>query len=231
MARYRRRYKRQSIGKIVAKRTGSKTAGNVAQVAMAGYKLAKRVARLVNTEIKTYSADGVTQTSNAGRIIDLCDPSQGDGTEERVGNQVKPLHLTLRGYVYPDASGGSAQVLRVIVFRYKDENGQTLVVNDVLDNDHTSTNRIVLAGKEFDNRYHSKILFDKVIPVGYDAASGIPGLKFFKFSTKLFGHINWTNATTTQEGGGLYMLLCSTATNEADAPLVQWVSRVTYTDN
>jgi len=230
MARYRKR--KMTVGRFVRRKTGSKFAGNVAQTAMAGYRLAKRVARLINTEIKTYGSDAQTQKNYAGTIIDLCDPAQGDGQEERVGNQIKPLHLTIRGGMYADSTGGVTQQLRVIIFRYKDENGSALTVNDILDNDHVGTTRAVIACKEFDNRYHSKFLYDKTFILGKaTAGSDVPNYKHFKFSTKLYGHINWTNSTTTQEGGGLYMLVISDQAADADSPVLSWVSRVTYTDN
>lgn len=231
-----RRYrKRRPIGKIVQKRTGSKTAGQVAQVAMAGYRLAKRVARLINTEVKHYTTDGVLQKNYSGGIVDLCDPAQGDGQEERVGNQIKPLHLTIRGYAAVDSTGGPTEIGRLIIFRYKDENGQALAVGDILDSDIVGTTKAPLAGKAYDNRYHSKILFDKTFYMGYNASgaqdTSLPSVRSFKFSTKLYGHINWTDTTTTQEGGGLYMLWITAEATEANAPTLTYVSRVTYTDN
>jgi len=229
MVKYRRR---RPIGKIVAKRTGSKTAGNVEQTAQAGYGLAKRIARLINVEVKHYDTNASTQTDYSGAIHDLCDPAQGHDQDERGGDSVKPLQLTLRGYMYPDSTGGDVQQLRVIIFRYKDENGATLTPDDILDPGLLGSTSACQTSKNWDKRFHSKILYDKVFTIGKVGSTvNIPSTRTIKITKKLYGHINWADSTSTEEGGGLYMLTLSNTALTADSPTLQWVSRVTYTDN
>lgn len=234
--RYRKGKKgRKSIGKIVAARTGSTTMGNIASVAMSGYRLAKKVARLVNVEYKKFEvgSDGTSIDYN-GTVVDLCDPAQGSTAITRQGDSIKPLHLTIRGHVNSKSAGNPIQTIRVIVFRYKEENSGTLTASEVLDSTLVGTVRSVYSPKSWDNRFHSKILWDKTFSIGNGGAPttvdySVPGIKHFTISKKLFGHINWAATTTTQEGGGLYMLVISDSAS--NGPYITYHSRVTYTDN
>lgn len=224
-----RRYKRRSY----KKKSGGMTIGDMAT---AGFNMAKKLVRLINVEKKHYTTNATTVATYAGSIIDLCDPAQGQDQDERIGDSIKPLHLTIRGTVESDDSGGPVQHCRVIIFRYKDENGITININDILDPNLTSTSSVVYCNKNWDKRFHSKILYDKMFTVGYHASGGttqdgMPPSRYFKFSTKLFGHINWADSATTQEGGGLYMLVVTNGANASNVPVVRWVSRTVYTDN
>lgn len=232
---YRRRYKKRSRRSYKKKKqTGGMSIGDMA---VAGFKMAKKLVRLVNVEQKHYTATTSVQSNYDGDIVDLCDPAQGHDQDERNGDSIKPLRLTIRGQVYSDASGASTQYIRVILFRYKDENGVTLQADDILDPNYTGGGNVIFAPKNWDKRFHSKIIYDKIFRLGNylgTSAGQDPNLPVtipFKIVKKLYGHINWSDSTSTEEGGGLYMLVCSQAASDADAPVVSFVSRVTFTDN
>lgn len=226
--RYKKRYSRKR--KTYKKKSGGMSIGDMA---VAGFNMAKKIVRLINVEKKHYTTNSITQADYNGTYIDLCDPVQGLDQDERQGDSIKPLHMTIRGHIAPSSSGGTYQYCRIVIFRYKDENGVALTPNMILDPNFVGTSSAHLCGKNWDKKFHSKILFDKVFTVGYPAASSgnLPATRTFKFQKKLFGHINWSDSSSTEEGGGLYMLVISNQASATNAPAVQWVSRATYTDN
>lgn len=229
-----RRYKKRS--RKTYKRRQSSGGMSIANMAKAGFNMAKKIVRLINVEKKHYTTGSIQQADYNGTIVDLCDPVQGHDQDERSGDSIKPLHMTIRGFLYNDATAGTVQFLRVIIFRYKDENGVALTPSMVLDQNYVGTTSSIICGKNWDKKFHSKILYDKLFTLGYSAGgtnqdANIPASRTFKFSKKLFGHINWGDSTSTEEGGGIYMLLISPAASSSDGPGIQWVSRVTYTDN
>lgn len=185
-------------------------------------RISYKLARLANVEKKYIDATSTsTAVSTTGTIVSLSDIPQGDTVNHRHGDSVKPQGLTIRLKAVANSSAVSTQ-LRVVIFRMKHENGTTPTIANLFDG---TSSLYYLAPKAWDNRFHSKILYDRVLNLSDDRSQGA----FRKIYLKLTGHINWQAGTTTGEDGELYMALVSNETT--NTPNVAYYSRLTFTDN
>lgn len=158
--------------------------------------LAKRVARIVNSEHKyTYTVYN-NNVSWTGDMVNLCIPTQGLTTNNRIGNSIKLMRLSGRIALYKNTSA-SQTLLRCIILRGKNENGTTPTVTSVLDN--TLGGQIVLSPKWERNLYDTKIIYDKTYVLSADRTHMVLNWNF-----KMFGHINFQTGSvnTIEKRGG-----------------------------
>lgn len=211
--------KRKTMTKYRRKRKDNFTA--TADFARQGYYLAKRLKRLINVEVKFHDVDqtaGVT-TASTGIVHDLTVIAQGDTQLTRNGSSLKPLHFSLKGTINQNSTQPTASV-RCILFRGKLENGTTPTVTTYLES------ASIYAQINHDNKFQHNTLMDKTfVLTNVGSNRRVP----FNIEQKLFGHVNYDDATTTIEAGGLYLLLITD--NTSLTPVVTYYSRMTFTDN
>lgn len=193
---------------------------DTAEVARKGYHLAKKIARLVNVEIKNHDIDqtGTFTVPNTGIVHDLTVIAQGDSKGTRDGSSIKPLRVS--GRLSINSSGSATFTkLRMILVRGKQENGVIPTISTYFETVDP------LSPKNHNNRFQSKTLFDKTfIFNSVDKKTG-----YMDINETLFGHVHYTDATTAIEDGGLYLIMLSDqATN---VPSLGYYIRVSYTDN
>lgn len=180
--------------------------------------LAKKVARMVNVEYKTYDYNNGQAIDNSGDVFTLFNPAQGDAYNERDGDSVKMVRCSGRLFI---TQNGSAQktAFRVIIFRGKQENGNAYTVADILESASH------LSPKAVHERFRTKIIFDKLYHMSNNGNSSL----VMNYNFKMFGHTQFEAGQATIENGGLYMLLIS---NEStNTPTANWWLRTTFTDN
>lgn len=221
--RFRHRRRRNYNKKRFPVMKTVKNIGSVASTAYNALRLASTVARMVNTEKKYVDASGTIAPTYTGSVTSFT-VSAGTSESQRIGSSIKPLHFTLRGTIYASSVGNEQQYFRLILFRGKQENGVAYTASDILEN--TGGVYSPFSAKKYDNRFHTKIIWDKLIAVNKSTASTT---KMVKFSKKLFGHMTFDGATTNVEDGGLYLLCISDVASNPAA--LNYYSRLTYTDN
>lgn len=214
-------YKKRSKGKMTRYRKKDNFTAT-ADFARQGYYLAKRLKRLINVEEKIHKVDqsspGIT-TAVTGIVHDLTVIPQGDTQFTRDGSSLKPLQFALKGFLASNVSS-TQNTVRIILFRGKLENGVTPTVTSYLE----SAN--VLSFKNHDNRFQTQTLVDRTYHL---TNSGTNKRVAVNIEQKLFGHVNYDDATTTIEGGGLYLLIIGDS--NTTPPVFYYKSRMTYTDN
>lgn len=187
--------------------------------------LARKVARVVNTEYKyTIDTSNIANLSWAGQIIPLCKPVQGLTTNDRIGCSIRLMRLSGRIAIYLNSASSHSHV-RVILFRGKNEDNIVPTPTDVLDN--TTGGQFFMAPKNENNKYNSKFIYDKT----YSLSTGSRNTILLKYNFKMYGHVNFTPgvATANVENGGLYMLVVS---NEpTNGPNFVSTMRTSYVDN
>lgn len=225
---YRRTYRRRKMsrGKRRARRTGAQ-AGALAYNA---YSLAKKVARMVNSEIKFHDVQATnTAYDSTGTIVNLSTIAQGDGDNARDGSSIKLAHLTMRMSWSSNTTDTTPQRVRMILFRGKNEKSTPPTISTLLE-DTTQYDNIV-SPKNWDHKFNTRVLYDRVIVLTPNASASNQS-KELVISKKLYGHVKFaTNDTagTDIENGGLYMLIVSDETT--NAPTCTFYSRLTFYDN
>jgi len=222
---YKKKYTKKTSGWQDAKTVG-KLAYKHRNTAVKALKLASKVARMVNVEYKAHEINTVNNYDIGGEVLSLTNGiAQGDGYNTRDGISIKPMRLSGRCYVEMNVSAPTT-LFRCIVFRGKNEKGEIYTPQgnsqlDILDPDAIGP----LARKNRDNRFGTKILYDKLFTLSQSGTRA----KVLDLNIRLDGHVNYENTTTDVDNGGLYILLIS----DQDTLTPVWRSQLTltYTDN
>lgn len=218
----KRTYKKKGYLARASKYTQS--AITTANTAHAAYSLATKLARFVNTENKFWNSNAATtNVTDAGATYSLFLPPQGDTDSSRSGDSVKLLRISGRMF-FNSVAAANGSVVRVIIFRGKQENQVFPGIGDVID--MTIGTNDFLAPKPYDDRFRTKILYDKFINLPVQG----PTSTVRDINIKLYGHVQFGAATTNIEDGGLYLGLISNI-NAANYPTITWNLRTTYVDN
>lgn len=220
---YKRNYKRKRVlkrrrgGRARFMRVGSK----VGSVAYSAYRLARRLKDAVNTEYKFFDTQSTTTPDYNGSIIALNAITQGQTDNTRIGDSCKLQNLILRGHLA--AAAGAAAVIRMIV--YWDQQNKSSAASDILQ--YTGSVYGVYSPKQYDKRFQTTVLMDKVISSVPTADSS---LYRFDEVIPINRHTQFDGGTTTVNTGALKMLLISSNVT-TNLPSVVFLSRVSYTDN
>lgn len=119
--------------------------------------LAKKVARMVNVEYKRDINSYNSTVDSSGVISNICDPSEGDTFNSRDGISIKPMRVSGRIFLRINPSA-TATVVRLILFRGKQENRVTYTPTDII---HSASGLLYQNPKEYQNRFHTKFIYDK----------------------------------------------------------------------
>lgn len=183
--------------------------------------LAQKVHRVINSEHHRKLAVYNSTVPAAGQVLNICDPAQGDTFNDRTGISIKPLRVSGRLYLTINAVA-TASVVRLILFRGKNENRVSYAVSDIL---HTASGLTWQNPKDYQERFRSKVLYDRTYNLDKNGRDSI----MLNWNFKLFGHIQFGNNDITVENGGLYLLMI---TNEpTNLPTLQYTLQTTFIDN
>jgi len=197
------------------------TAIDVAQYALSGVK---KIYRMINVEYKFLDTTIGSNINEVSFINSLAAIPQGDNQSSRDGISIKPINLSYRINFLRNSSD-TTQMVRMIIFRGKQENTVNPVTSDVLQD--TTGTASVQSFKNYDKKFKTKILYDKVFVLD----EGNSSRKYISNVIRLDGHINYDISDTTGstvESGGIYVLLVG---NSSNAPASLQKYRLTYTDN
>lgn len=215
--KYRRRRRRQYRKRPMRRQIYGAAASQL-------WKDVKLLKDIVNVEYKRVElASGATYPSSSGELLDWSQIAQGDSAGQREGNSVKLQRLVVRGTVLKNASATNTRC-RIIVFHDKDDT--VSAVTDVLDGTAVATVNAPMATKNYDNRFKTKILYDKMMLLDTYNIS-----RTFKINIPLNFHAMYDSTGATDHSKGV--LRCIMITNETGAnyPTVTYFGHVSYTDN
>lgn len=185
--------------------------------------LANQMKRFINVETKAFD---VTQSAvpvpSTGNIIGLSGISLGDQYNQRDGSSIKLLNLTVRSELASVSTATTGTIIRLIVFRGKQENGSGFAATDILE---TAT---VYSPKAFLDRFRTKVLMDETFVLN-NPSTGQGGKAFFEKVIKLEGHTSFQATGSSIEDGGVYCLQLSN--QPVNTPAINAIWRLTFTDN
>ena len=120
--RYRKKYTKKAKG------ANDKTVTvwsdhNLMEKANRALNIANKVYRFVNTEVKYFDTITTSNVPSTGTINGLTIVPQGDTAQTRDGQSIKPLNLVIRSYLNKNTGSTVTDLVRVIIFRGKQENG------------------------------------------------------------------------------------------------------------
>lgn len=219
-------------GKRVRRKPAKSLGGRMARVgqqystkggyAYSAFKLARRLADAVNIEYKERDTASSITPSWTGSVASLVgNIAQGDGNAERVGDSIKLQNLTARMIVTPGST--NTEYLRVIFFHDK----QNAITTGAQLLQNVGSIQAIISPKNEDNKYMTKILYDKVIPIVPTSAKAV-----FKdhIVIPLNWHTHYTAGSTTVKDGDLKVAFFSSVTTNSQA-LLSYNFWVSYTDN
>jgi len=221
------------------------TFDEVADMARSGYRLAKKIADLVNIEAKCYYLGQtqinpvpvpVTYNSNwsSTTLVTLNDPTMGDNDYQRISDSIKVQHLDIMLHARSPAQYlNHIPAFRVVVLW--DETNHLLAANEILEAAFFSTYLITTMPKDWEEKSNSKILYDKLHKpyrdtYGYKDGSGFAGCgtAMERVSIPINLHTQYDVGTTTIVTGALKMFIVSDSATEI--PIIM-TSRIIYTDD
>lgn len=168
---------------------------------------------------------GSTSMSITGQITNVTSAiSQGDGYNNRTGDQIKALALEFRFTTLPSIAQTALQLVRFILLQDNGSTGAgTPVVSDVLQSVsiYAGINATALEAKRF------RILSDRMLSIGYYVGDPNNGGRLM-VKRKLNHVINWTT-TGTGSRGQIYCLVLTDNASGA-AALYNWGVRLVFTD-
>jgi len=216
----------------------------IAEEAKSAFRLAMRIADLVNIENKCYYFDQTlavptpqllglqaTWLSSTPEIVNR--PPLGDEDFMRIGDSIKIQHFDLMFTI--NAIGGvPTHKVRVVV--YWDETNSTNTANEVLETFAFGTSLTTSIPKNWEEKASTKILHDKV----YTQDTEWVGSAFYnkqssghRISMPINRHTQFQEGTQTIVTGALKFFMVTDQPPISTPPpnSINWQSRVIYTDD
>lgn len=216
---YRRNYRRPYPRRRNYRKRYPKRSNGYASMAYKGLRLATRLARLVNVEKKMYEIQNTLTPATTGTVVALANPAQGDTDITRDGDSIKPLNLHIKLLARFNSSA-TRSGLRVTIVRTKYERA----VQPTLLTVFGSSTPALVANKDWDNRFDTKILYDRVFRLDAEHEQFMVDKMI-----RLDGHIQFDGGSTDTNNGGIFMLVYSDeATNY---PSLLYQTRMIFVDN
>lgn len=216
---YQQKYRRMK--KKYRKRKGE--TGSYWNTAYKAYRLASKVASLVNAEHKYYDTQSGFQSDYNGTLNSLVPIPQGDTQSTRDGDSLKIRNLDLRLQMN---SVTSASHVRMVVFI--DKLNTITAASDMYED--AGSVFAHLSQKKHMNRYDTVVLFDKTYTLNAPAVDDNSNI--FKLNIPVNRHVTYEPATTNITAGNLKLLIISDqAPAGAARPSTSFNARVWYIDN
>lgn len=200
----------------------------VAFTANKALKLASSIARDLNVEKKYADTAGPLTMTGTANVTALNAIAQGDGGQQRDGDQAKLT--SVQGKIWcRSGTSGQKSVWRVLLVHDKQSDGTAPTLAEILA--RTSGVEHLTSPYNMDNSRRFKILMDKAFELN---APGVDGdSKFFRYYKKLNLHTRFNNAagaTSSIASNGLFIVL-QAYDGGANTNYVQWDHRVRFVDN
>lgn len=188
-------------------------------IASQALKTAKWVANLVNAEYKFYDdiVTGAVTNYNGSLVSSLMTIPQDVTANGRTGDSIKLKNLTWR---FEIKQGSHEEVIRIILFN--DKQDEISGVNQLLQTVGTSMG--VYSPKNEDNKYNTKILFDK----DFKVTNEYPITKIEEV-IRLNFHADYVAGTTTVSNNVLKVAIIGQ--NVSNGATYSHYTRLTYLDN
>jgi len=183
-------------------------------------KLARRVADAVNIEYKEFSNTFVSNPTYNGAISVINAIPVGTSFSTRVGDSLKMQNLTFRGLIN---AGAASDNVRVIIFI--DKQNQITAGSNLLA--RAGGVFAPISEKQEDNKYVTRVLFDKLFQVIPTSAKG--GYTFDEV-IPLNLHTHFAAGTTNIVDNALKICFIS-GSLAASTCAINLVTTVSYTDN
>lgn len=188
---------------------------------------AQRGLQLTSGEFKSVdvNADGVSCSTTPGVVL-LNGMQSGASINQRVGREVTMRSIQFQ-YVVRANTAGVDQQVRVVLVYDRQTNGAAPLFLDVFDFAN------VTCARKLENRKRFKILYDRTHVVN---AVGEPGSQVARrFYRRLRHPVTFNSSSTAYVGdittGSLYLLFLSTQAAGTNAALIDYSSRIRYSDN
>jgi len=187
-------------------------------------------------ELKTTDTSDLADSVpyDGANSIAVFTPAQGNTNVERVGDQIQPKWIELRGSVnYNTTSSNTNQTVRITVCRSKQR--FTPAANTAGD-DATALYQsgggasAVFSPFDYENRRHFVVLHDETFTVG-DTGGHLSEIPFsIKINCPKSYELEFDEGTTSAEGGQYYLVMTSDTANASNPPFVAYFLRGWYTD-
>lgn len=204
----------------------AKSGMSIAKMAAAAYFTSKALKKADNIEYKlldtAFSVNNVDWTGNIR--YPLSSITQGDTDSNRIGDSVKLQNYTLRYRCVWNPAETYTQIRVLIVEDKQCRFSQgALTMSSLLNNNATAY--APLAPKVYDNRFMTKILYDQTHTLYADRPCIEKQIVLpLNFHTQFDG-------STGRRTGDLMVCCISNIAPGVNAPFVDFVERITYTDN
>lgn len=161
---------------------------------------------------------------DTGTVWQLNNIAQGDDRGQRDGNQVFNLSMRMAGRVDANTSAAAPQYMRFIIFRANNERGVTPTMTSFFG----SATPDVQAFKDWDERYATKVLYDRLFICHQPGEGNVSqALQFNKKFTLRFKS-TYIDTGTTCSDGGIYAIAFSDQT--VNGPSIKFTTRMLYYD-
>lgn len=198
-----------------------------AVVVAAAPNYAQRGLQLSSGEFKSVDlhADNVSCSTTPGILL-LNGMTVGSSIDQRVGREVTLRSIQFQ-YVVRANTAGVDQQVRVALVYDRQTNGAAPAFNDVFDYSN------VTAARKLENRKRFRILYDRTYTLN---AIGEPGAQVARrFYRRLRHPVTFNSGSTGLVAdittGSFYLLFLSTQAAGTNAALLDYNTRVRYTDN
>lgn len=183
------------------------------------YRDVKHLKQIINVEEKKVNNSTISAPGWLGEIIQLNTIAQGVTDTTRDGDSLKLQDLYFRLAV----TNVRTAVARVIIF-WDQQNKVALAPAAVSLLDNIGTGDAPLSYKDYDKRFETKILYDRVINIDPNNQQ-----KIYQGKLRISKHTQFENGSTTINTGSLKVLFLGDASTGQTQ--FRWVSRLTFTDN
>lgn len=198
----------------------SKAGASAGSMAYSAYRLASKLAKVVNVETKYHDTTYGSSTSWTGLLYTVANVPQGDTDTSRDGDSIKCQNLDMRYLI--DSSSVSPAVVRIMVI--EDKQNKLSTPADLLTT--TGVLQAVLSDKKHDRRFQSKVLYDQCHVVSPNSSND---LVYRRVKLALGHHTQFDAGSTTINTGDYKVLVISN--RGTNLPFVSLDTRLTYTDN
>ncbi len=187
------------------------------------------IRKLINVEMKYIESNTQSATTQNGTITYLCGIGQGDDFNGRDGDSVRVVKFQLNGCVFRSASSTANEAVRIMVVRDLQNAGSAPSGGDILETLGTALAPYQhldgLNGPDYNNRF--TVVYDELFTINASDQN-----RLFRFESDHACHIKFRGTTngTSSAGSGSYWLL-AVSNSSVNTPTVDFVSRITYTDN
>lgn len=218
------------------------TFDEVADMARSGYRLAKKIADLVNIETKCMfygqtaalpapGQQGLSQNWSSMTPVILNAPALGDLDFERISDSIKVQHLDFYLTLPLRNNATILPTFRLVIFW--DETNGTTASNQVLEAGFFGSEIIIPMTKDWDEKASTKILWDRVYSPGQEGVleTGLAETssnRHHRISLRIDKHTQFEQGTTTIVTGALKFFV---VTDTSVAWNYFWQSRILYTDD